>query len=61
MTNQTKNTTALTGQSRTVVQITWDQATFTWDGAGDKTWDDQTPSKVNQAKNSTIMTGQTKH
>lgn len=60
-TNEAKNASTMTNQSKAVrTDVTWDEATFTWDGAGGATWDSQPPLYTNEAKNSASFSNQSK-
>ncbi len=39
---------SMTNKIITSQDATWDEATFTWDGAGSSTWDTQYPSMTNK-------------
>ena len=61
-TNQSKNSTSITNQSKTVAgdSLTWNEATMTSDVA-DFAWDETGTTYSNQVKNTTTLTNQTKH
>ena len=45
----------MTDKAFTNSSLTWDQATFTWDNAGDRTWDFQGPAMTNKSLNTGTM------
>lgn len=58
-TDGTKNTTTLTNQAKGSSEMTWDEATMTWDDA-EGTWDDTGTIYSRQAKNTTVLTNESK-
>jgi len=60
--NESKNSLTITneGKAPTGSQITWDQATFTWDAAGNATWDVVGLVITNETKNSLDITNEPK-
>lgn len=55
----TKNTATVTNDDKGY-DHTWDEATFTWDGAEGSTWDTQRLLVTEEAKNNTTITNETK-
>jgi len=61
ITNQSKNSSVITNVAKTSLNDTWDGSTFSWDGAGQSTWDVQYSGTVTQTKNISSVTNQTKN
>lgn len=59
LTNQTRNTTAVTGVAISAVGETWDQDVNTWN-ENTGTWN-RPFAATNQARNTTVLTNQTKN
>jgi len=59
-TNQTKNASSFTNEPKPAFgsSLTWEEATFEWDEAGNSTWEEQFP---NQHKHTSNFTNETKH
>lgn len=55
--NQSKNPSTYVGDTKHSSSPTWDESTFTWDASNPATWENVF---VNQAKDTSIYTGQTK-
>lgn len=60
--NRTKNSTAFTNrQLNAGNNMTWNEATFTWDEAQPRTWDVPRTAFNNRSKSSTSFTNKTKN
>lgn len=53
-------TATVTNQAKTYISVTWNEATFTWENSGSRTWENQTVT-ANQAKNTGTVANQTKN
>lgn len=59
--NESKNSLSVTNESKaTEAGRTWDGATFTWDDAGDSTWDGLNLILNREAKNSLSINNEAK-
>ncbi len=56
----TKNSITLTPQDKKP-DLTWDEATYTWDDSNPDTWDSQSIPITKQTKNSVTITPSTKN
>ena len=60
ITNENKNNLPITNEDRVSMNLTWDEAVFTWDDAGGSTWDNQRLPITNESKNNLSITNESK-
>jgi RNase P/RNase MRP subunit p29 len=58
--NESKNSLSITNESKNI-NLTWDEATFSWDDSSPMTWENQGLRIANESKNSLTITNESKN